>query len=456
MDQKDPRSRLEHHLLTAKEALRTIRQDLLATGHAAPTAATNQLPTADTARDPFAPNAFSARLAQVEEENARLRRELELSHAQLSRQQNEHAEAMRSLQKENTALLGRLDALRSEIVELRGLIRVVCRVRPAQRTAAPSEALSLTDRSIALSDKAFTFDRVFGPAAQQQDIFHDVSALVESVTDGYRVCVFAYGQTGSGKTYTMTGAPEPVQQAGAVPEIPAGCGLVYRAVHALDAAVARLSAQGMKADFTLRYLEIYNEALHDLISDKPVQIHDTAGTQRLTGCEAVRLASLAGLPSLMRTVEAKRRTAETACNARSSRSHALFILDVRLHSANAVRDGALVLVDLAGSERLKESKAVDERLKETQCINRSLSALSNVFSAIRRGDRHVPFHDSKLTHALREYLVGRARTVMIVNLSPESPGETLCSLRFAAKVSECALGSATRTATESVTPCADN
>jgi len=135
---------------------------------------------------------------------------------------------------------------------------------------------------------------------------------------------------------------------------------------------------------------------------------------------------------------------ETACNTKSSRSHAIFMLRITMESDRESREGVLSLIDLAGSERLNESKAENQRLKETQNINRSLSALGNVFNAIKRRDKHIPFRDSKLTHVMQDYLSGQSRIIMIVNINPENVNESICSLRFASKVSECTLGSVER------------
>lgn len=107
--------------------------------------------------------------------------------------------------------------------------------------------------------------------------------------------------------------------------------------------------------------------------------------------------------------------------------------------------GALNLVDLAGSERLSRTGAEGARLKEAQCINKSLSALGDVVLALANRDAHVPFRNSKLTYLLQNSLGGDSKTLMFVNVSPaaDSSQETLCSLRFAAKVNSCSQGQQT-------------
>ena len=133
--------------------------------------------------------------------------------------------------------------------------------------------------------------------------------------------------------------------------------------------------------------------------------------------------------SLLRKAESNRTVAATACNERSSRSHS--ILQIKLGQVS------LSLIDLAGSERIATTKVEGDRLKETQAINKSLSALADVISAMKAQDNatgHIPDRNSKLTHLLQPSLASQsAKVLMIVNLNPISLNESLCSLRFAAK-----------------------
>lgn len=138
--------------------------------------------------------------------------------------------------------------------------------------------------------------------------------------------------------------------------------------------------------------------------------------------------------ALLKKAEQNRQVASTACNANSSRSHSIF--QVKLSFGDVYK--TLSLVDLAGSERLDKSKVEGERLKETLAINKSLSALADVISALKDHNKHVPYRNSKLTFCLQQQLSSETgKVLMIVNLNPISPNETLCSLRFAHKVNYC-------------------
>lgn len=333
------------------------------------------------------------------------------------------------LVKENSELKSRVKALRTDVIDMKGAIRVMCRIKPSGQI----NNIGYDDRSIAIAGKQFTVDRVFGQDSSQDSIFREVAPLVESILDGYKICVFAYGQTGSGKTYTMQGPDQ-------------DRGLVYRALDSIDRLSQELRQEGFTIEYKTRYLEIYNEEIRDLIEDAPVRIVHEGSTVRLTNSKEVKSSSIQDIQGLVAGATEKRAVGETGCNARSSRSHAVLILTVSVRSETEQRTGALALVDLAGSERLSESKAENERLRETQNINRSLSALGNVFGALRRRDAHIPFRDSKLTHLMQEYLTGESRTAMIVNINPENEGESICSLRLASRVSECELGRAERSA----------
>ncbi|KAE8673478.1 Kinesin-1 [Hibiscus syriacus] len=354
--------------------------------------------------------------------------------------------------------------LHNTILELKGNIRVFCRVRPllpddgvateGAIVSYPTSTESL-GRGIDLKQSGqkypFTFDKVFNHEASQQDVFVEISQLVQSALDGYKVCIFAYGQTGSGKTYTMMGRPE----------IPEQKGLIPRSLEQIFQSSQSLKAQGWKYKMQASMLEIYNETIRDLLSNnrsvgsdptcpenaifgKQYTIkHDANGNTYVSDLTIVDVSGITEISSLLRQAAQSRSVGKTQMNEQSSRSHMVFTLRISgTNEHRATSAGSLNLVDLAGSERLSRSGATGDRLKETQAINKSLSCLSDVIFALAKKDDHVPFRNSKLTYLLQPCLGGDSKTLMFVNVSPDptSVGESLCSLRFAARVNACEIG----------------
>nr|XP_011470975.1 PREDICTED: kinesin-1 isoform X2 [Fragaria vesca subsp. vesca] len=352
--------------------------------------------------------------------------------------------------------------LHNDIQELKGNIRVFCRVRPllpddATEVPVISYPTSTEDlgRSIDLVQSGqkyhFTFDKVFDHAASQNDVFEEISQLVQSALDGYKVCIFAYGQTGSGKTYTMMGRPENPDQKGLIP----------RSVDQIFQTSQSLQAQGWKYTMQASMLEIYNETIRDLLSTnrpsgteltrtesgvgKQYTIkHDVNGNTHVSDLTIIDVCSKREISSLLQQAAQSRSVGKTHMNEQSSRSHLVFTLRITGINENTEQQvqGVLNLIDLAGSERLSRSGATGERLKETQAINKSLSSLSDVISALAKKDDHIPFRNSKLTYLLQPCLGGDSKTLMFVNVSPDSTsvGESLCSLRFAHRVNACEIG----------------
>ena len=305
----------------------------------------------------------------------------------------------------------------------------------------------------------FGFDKVFGPSATQAQVFSAVSELVQSALDGYHVCLFSYGQTGAGKTHTMQGTPDA-----------AGAGVIPRAVELVLARAEALRRQEWEYTLEASFIEVYNNTLRDLLADGAARSAEAgrlpdanaikhapggAGHTVVAGARREPVRSAERAAALVARAAEARACAETAMNAASSRSHCVFMLYISgAHAPTGARlAGCLCLVDLAGSERLGRSLAEAERKKEACSINASLSALGDVFSALANKDKHVPYRNSKLTYLLQPCLGGSGKTLMFVNVNPEpaSAQESLCSLKFAAKVNGCetgARGGAKRNITE--------
>ncbi|EER25540.1 kinesin, putative [Coccidioides posadasii C735 delta SOWgp] len=353
--------------------------------------------------------------------------------------------------------------LHNQVQELKGNIRVFCRVRPlldnepmdaAARIRFPDSDVDSKEISIQGPEEksslgnvtaknfSFSYDHVFGPSSRNPDVFEEISQLVQSALDGYNVCIFCYGQTGSGKTHTMSSED----------------GMIPRAVAQIYETAAELEEKGWKYTMEGSFVEVYNENLNDLLGKaeefdkKKHEIrHDMQKCQTtITNITTVTLDSPATVESMLRQAAANRSVAATKANWRSSRSHSVFIL--KLTGENSVTgersEGILNLVDLAGSERLSHSGATGDRLRETQNINRSLSCLGDVISALGQGKEggHIPYRNSKLTYLLQFSLGGNSKTLMFVMVSPrqEHLSETLTSLRFATKVHNTHIGTAKR------------
>nr|CAB3488362.1 unnamed protein product [Digitaria exilis] len=350
--------------------------------------------------------------------------------------------------------------LHNTILELKGNIRVFCRVRPLLRFDGDSngpEGASISfptsvesaGRAIDLMNQgqklSFSYDKVFDHNASQEDVFVEISQLVQSALDGYKVCIFAYGQTGSGKTYTMMGRPGVNQK-----------GLIPRSLEQIFKTSQSLESQGWEYSMQASMLEIYNETIRDLLApgrsnnfdmtpSKQYTIkHDSHGNTTVSDLTIIDVFGIADVTHLLEKASQSRSVGKTQMNEQSSRSH--FVFTLKISGSNETTgqqvQGVLNLIDLAGSERLAKSGSTGDRLKETQSINKSLSALSDVIFAIAKGDDHVPFRNSKLTYLLQPCLGGDSKTLMFVNISPEasSVGETICSLRFASRVNACEIG----------------
>ncbi|MBA0826502.1 hypothetical protein Goarm_011347, partial [Gossypium armourianum] len=290
--------------------------------------------------------------------------------------------------------------LYNQVQDLKGSIRVYCRVRPflSERSSYFSTVEHIEDGNITIGTpskygkgcKSFTFNKVFGQSVTQAEVFSDMQPLIRSVLDGYNVCIFAYGQTGSGKTYTMVGPKDLTEE---------NQGVNYRALG----------------------LNVPDASL-------------------------MPVSSTSDVIDLMNLGQRNRAVGATALNDRSSRSHSCLTVHVQgkdLTSGTILR-GCMHLVDLAGSERVNKSEVTGDRLKEAQHINKSLSALGDVIASLAQKNTHVPYRNSKLTQLLQDSLGGQAKTLMFVHISPEldALAETISTLKFAERVATVELGAA--------------
>ena len=357
--------------------------------------------------------------------------------------------------------------MHNKIQELRGNVRVFVRTRPFlpndKQSSEPAIDVSPDGESLSISDLRsggtvdFKFDKVFPPSSGQDIVFQEVSDFVQSALDGYHVCLFSYGQTGSGKTHTMQGSGNGAMR-----------GIIPRAVEQILSQARIMQHQRWDFKVSASFLEIYNEELKDLLLTMDGNASSTPNSQKLAikrnrdgksfveGLTEVAIETLDSntgmeqLEALMKVAARARSVASTNMNAQSSRSHSVFMLNLRGYNAETGAEvhGALNLCDLAGSERLDRSgaNADAKRLRETQAINKSLSCLGDVFNALGNRASHIPYRNSKLTYLLQDCLSGDGKALMFVNLSPTtaSSGESLCSLRFAQRVNQVELGKPTK------------
>ncbi|GAB2218682.1 hypothetical protein Droror1_Dr00001909 [Drosera rotundifolia] len=331
--------------------------------------------------------------------------------------------------------------LYNQVQDLKGNIRVYCRVRPflpgeisQSNVVDHIEAGNITvinpsSKYGKEGKKSFTFNKVFGPSATQAEVFADTQPLIRSILDGYNVCIFAYGQTGSGKTYTMSGPNDLTEET---------FGVNYRTLNDLF-----LLAEQRKDTFSyeLKINFVYPSLLNTLeirnSSQNGINVPDA---------NRLPVSSTTDVINLMNLGQKNRAVSATAMNERSSRSHSCLTVHVqgRDLTSGAIIRGCMHLVDLAGSERVEKSEVTGDRLKEAVHINKSLSALGDVIASLAQKNPHVPYRNSKLTQLLQDALGGQAKTLMFVHISPEleAIGETLSTLKFAERVSLVELGAA--------------
>uniref|UniRef100_A0A8C7MKZ3 Kinesin family member 13B n=1 Tax=Oncorhynchus kisutch TaxID=8019 RepID=A0A8C7MKZ3_ONCKI len=274
--------------------------------------------------------------------------------------------------------------------------------------------------------------------AGQEVVFQCLGeSLLDNAFLGYNACIFAYGQTGSGKSYTMMGSSEQP-------------GLIPRLCSSLFDRILQEQREGESFTVEVSFMEIYNEKVRDLLDPKGsrqalrVREHKVFGPY-VDGLSRLAVACYKDIECLMSEGNKSRTVAATNMNEESSRSHAVFniILTHTLMDLGSGTSGEKVsklsLVDLAGSERAAKTGATGERMKEGSNINKSLSTLGLVISALadqgagKNKTKFVPYRDSVLTWLLKDSLGGNSRTAMVATVSPagDNYDETLSTLRYA-------------------------
>ncbi|XP_077382990.1 kinesin-like protein KIF13A isoform X2 [Festucalex cinctus] len=309
--------------------------------------------------------------------------------------------------------------------------------------APPSNAKGDNSRK---QSKVFAFDHCFWSMdesnvpkyAGQEVVFKCLGeGILENAFQGYNACIFAYGQTGSGKSFSMMGNGE---HPGLIPRL---CCSLFERVH-------QETNDGHTFKVEVSYMEIYNEKVRDLLDPKgsrqslKVREHKVLGPY-VDGLSQLAVTNFEDIEVLMSEGNKSRTVAATNMNEESSRSHAVFsiIVTQTLYDLQSGNSGEKVskmsLVDLAGSERVSKTGAAGERLKEGSNINKSLTTLGCVISALadqsagKGKGKFVPYRDSVLTWLLKDNLGGNSKTAMIATVSPAADNyeETLSTLRYA-------------------------
>eukprot|EP00760_Papus_ankaliazontas_P009074 PhM_4_TR13963/c0_g1_i1/m.91760/K10394/KIF3A; kinesin family member 3A len=379
-------------------------------------------------------------------------------------------------------------------------VSVSVRVRPklenvhAHRTQEERYALEcctrLSDTTICLSEQkgkdtkshVFCFDNVYDKDNTQEDVYEDTALeLVDAALQGHFATILAYGQTGSGKTFTVLGAvrSNPLGDDILIPET----GLLLRAFKDL---IAFRDKQRKKVHmtFTLSVIEIYCDDTRDLLGDNAdaklkVVLHDV--NMYIPDLRTCEIKTIADVMKWYKVAMSRRVSRATQCNDQSSRSHAIFTIDifqqeitaenptpVPLPELLAAKDAAMqstqgqyaglytlnfpmpkpgpavvfskiVLADLAGSEKAKKSESKGQAFEEMVKINASLTSLGNVVHSLYTQAKHIPYRDSKLTILLRSaFASSNSRVALVANVSPTNITfeETLSTLYFANKVKQ--------------------
>jgi kinesin family protein 6/9 len=286
-------------------------------------------------------------------------------------------------------------------------------------------------------DWSFKMDGILHNSSQDQVYGEVASDLVLKLLDGYNATLMCYGQTGAGKTYTMTGTSKNYDQRGVIPR-------------AISQVYKEMEDRGEQAvTVRISYLEIYNETMFDLLSTLPEAIQ---ALPMMTISEDEFGVNVKGLSlhlaqneeealNLLFEGETNRAIASHTLNQASSRSHCIFTIHVesrsRTDSTAKYMRSKLNLVDLAGSERLGKTGSEGKTQTEAMYINKSLTFLEQTIIALADKKRdHVPYRQTKLTHALKDSLGGNCNTVLIANIWGEEKQieETISTLRFAIRM----------------------
>ncbi|KAG9267971.1 kinesin-1 heavy chain [Astyanax mexicanus] len=310
-------------------------------------------------------------------------------------------------------------------------IKVMCRFRPLNGSELLRGDKYIPkfqgEDNVVVGGKPYMFDRVFQSNTSQEQVYNACAQkIVKDVLEGYNGTIFAYGQTSSGKTHTMEGNLHDPDGMGIIPRIVQD---IFNYIYSMD--------ENLEFHIKVSYFEIYLDKIRDLldVSKTNLSVHeDKNRVPYVKGCTERFVCSPEEVMDTIDEGKSNRHVAVTNMNEHSSRSHSIFLINVKQENTQTEQklSGKLFLVDLAGSEKVSKTGAEGAVLDEAKNINKSLSALGNVISALAEGTTYVPYRDSKMTRILQDSLGGNCRTTIVICCSPSSfnEAETKTTLMF--------------------------
>ncbi|KAL4624643.1 kinesin-1 heavy chain-like [Arapaima gigas] len=304
-------------------------------------------------------------------------------------------------------------------------IKVMCRFRPLNSSEVTRGDKYIPkfqgDDTVIIGGKPYLFDRVLQSNTTQVQVYNACAQkIVKDVLDGYNGTIFAYGQTSSGKTHTMEGTLHDPENMGIIPRIIHD---IFNYIYSMDE----------NLEFHIKVCVFCAFLL--IISKTNLSVHeDKNRVPYVKGCTERFVCSPEEVMDTIDEGKSNRHVAVTNMNEHSSRSHSIFLINVKQENTQTEQklSGKLYLVDLAGSEKVSKTGAEGAVLDEAKNINKSLSALGNVISALAESSTYVPYRDSKMTRILQDSLGGNCRTTIVICCSPSSfnEAETKSTLMF--------------------------
>ena len=332
---------------------------------------------------------------------------------------------------------------------LRGNLLVMVRVRPflsneIKNKTSQMETIIIKNDSIIINEnnkqpKIFEFDYIFNEQSLQEEVYEEVTLLIQSIVQGNNICIISYGQTCTGKTYTIQGESK-------------NEGIISRTAKELFEIIENLMYKNnrknesnnpyfIKARLNMTIIEIYNEQIFNLLEESTPNLsiyEDSNGNLIIPDLSPININSFEEANKLFILSSKFRHTSTTEFNERSSRSHCIFSFHIKLtnNENNTIRS-TIHIIDLAGSERITKGENNNAKLKkEAININLSLHSLSNVLNSIANKSNHIPYRDSKLTHFLKESLNDNFNILLLLHISPNinDLSETISTLKFGERI----------------------